>query len=1089
MTGVIDAKTQGSAKKYQRRMRLEEYYEQAQAIIVARQDPVTGLLPASTAVTIHGDYTHAWVRDNVYSILAIWGLAIAFRREQHDQGRAYELEQSVVKLMRGLLISMMKQRHNVETFKRTLNPKDALHAKYATESGDPVVGDDEWGHLQLDATSLFLLMLAQMIASGLRIIFTREEVDFVQNLVHYISRTYLTPDFGLWERGAKTNQGDAEINASSVGMAKAALEALRGFDLYGGEGSQASVIHVVEDDIANARDTLESLLPRESGSKEIDAALLSIIGFPAFAVADTGIMDRTRNEIINKLQGRYGCKRFLRDGHQTAVEDHDRPYYEEGELLAFEHIESEWPLFFTYLLLDGLLREDQQQALFYRDALQPLFVERNGQQLLPELYMVPQDKIAAEKANPKSQDRVANENVPLVWAQSLYMLGALLLDEYIYPSDIDPLDRRWEHRNRRESKVNLALLAENSAVHMQLDDQGIAAQTPAQIMPVIVAQPADLAHAFCAVGSNEKLALSGRPTSRFDTLATSQAFTLRGDTVIFLPSFLDSRNTYFHLDNRLLVEQIKGELAYIQRHWRQPGRPLLTLMITESMLSADGHELLVALLRELQTGRCNEIEVRVARVAEHLPSVAQESIDYLQNFELQGVDVAAEGSESGFLNDDPADCQRIASHTIGVWRTEDDTASLLQQLKNSSNLYAQVELLGILWESSDPDAATALGASLRDMAEELYHRAERRRLWGVMRRAAALLAWYDERLQDAVAKIIIRGMRLAVGRAFATEMLIDRPLNNTEIMARINTYGGDDPRGRLLIQEIVLLLAMLVKIDPQAFKDTSTLQCWHLLLLLSAELAWENGITQDEAFDEVLELNPQRIMQYLHQLLTSAEKSVSRLASVESLHIGFKDSGYITVNFTEDYNPKLDKAESGWAGWRSLRGAVTKLTKQFCKEVWEDLGQCAGVVIGDRLDAHNRLDSQIIRADMTAGEKNFARLIEDKLNHINAPEYRQLAMEALQVMSRICRANPTLRLDSYVVLDVLIGHAVRLNWEENHGIDNRPYSEHSANAWNVFYAAPPHQVANAIVVAFEHLLEEIGQAETTAKSVDSPNEL
>jgi phosphorylase kinase alpha/beta subunit len=40
---------------------------------------------------------------------------------------------------------------------------DALHAKYDTHTGDIVVGDHEWGHLQLDATSLYLLMLAQMI--------------------------------------------------------------------------------------------------------------------------------------------------------------------------------------------------------------------------------------------------------------------------------------------------------------------------------------------------------------------------------------------------------------------------------------------------------------------------------------------------------------------------------------------------------------------------------------------------------------------------------------------------------------------------------------------------------------------------------------------------------------------------------------------------------------------------------------------------------------------------------------------------------------------------------------------------------------
>ena len=53
-----------------------------------------------------------------------------------------------------------------------------------------VVGDFEWGHLQIDATSLYLLTLAQMIASGLQVIFTLDEVAFVQNLVFYVEGAY-----------------------------------------------------------------------------------------------------------------------------------------------------------------------------------------------------------------------------------------------------------------------------------------------------------------------------------------------------------------------------------------------------------------------------------------------------------------------------------------------------------------------------------------------------------------------------------------------------------------------------------------------------------------------------------------------------------------------------------------------------------------------------------------------------------------------------------------------------------------------------------------------------------------------------------
>lgn len=62
------------------------------------------------------------------------------------------------------------------------------------------------------------------------------------------------------------------------------------------------------------------MLPRESNSKEIDSGLLAIIGFPAFAVDDPTLIQLTRDTILTKLSGRYGCKRFLRDGYKTAKE-------------------------------------------------------------------------------------------------------------------------------------------------------------------------------------------------------------------------------------------------------------------------------------------------------------------------------------------------------------------------------------------------------------------------------------------------------------------------------------------------------------------------------------------------------------------------------------------------------------------------------------------------------------------------------------------------------------------------------------------------------------------------------------------------
>ncbi len=75
-------------------------------LVIYFQNPVTGLLAASN------ETDHSWVRDNVYSTMSVWALALAYKKhadKDFGRARAYELEQSVIKLMRGLLMAMMLQ--------------------------------------------------------------------------------------------------------------------------------------------------------------------------------------------------------------------------------------------------------------------------------------------------------------------------------------------------------------------------------------------------------------------------------------------------------------------------------------------------------------------------------------------------------------------------------------------------------------------------------------------------------------------------------------------------------------------------------------------------------------------------------------------------------------------------------------------------------------------------------------------------------------------------------------------------------------------------------------------------------------------
>jgi phosphorylase kinase alpha/beta subunit len=1071
-----------------RSLQLEEYYQQIQTIILDRQSPITGLFPASTAITAHGDYTDAWVRDNVYTILAVWGLALAYRKVDAPAGRLFELEQSTVKLMRGLLFCMLRQASKVEKFKDTQSPLDALHAKYDTHTGDTVVGDDEWGHLQLDATSLYILILAQMSAAGLQIIYTIDEVNFVQNLVYYIGRTYRTPDFGLWERGDKINHGSVELNASSIGMAKAALEAINGLDLFGSRGSQASVIHVLPDEIARARIVLTSLLPRESGSKETDAALLSIIGFPAFAVEDAKIVDRTRSKIVSKLAGKYGCKRFLRDGHQTVIEDSSRLHYEPEELLKFAGIECEWPLFFTYLYLDALFANDAEQISQYRDLLASLAVDR----LLPELYYVPLDKIDLERQSPHSQTRLPNENVPLVWAQSLYFLGQLLADGLLTPGDLDPLGRHLRLSQQRRRTVQISLIAEDEDLQAQLAEYGIAAKIPLQLEPITVRQATELATAYTHIGRNDKLGLTGRPWRRLRTLTTSRVFKIQGEMMIFLPSFLDQQQFYVTLDYHFLVSQIKAEIAYISEHWKQLGRPTLTLLLTKELLAEGVGEFagdrypspLLELIQELSQGSCDGIPVKLGDLQQSILTAGIERIDNLHDFKFSNSIVNPVEPQKYYLQYLVDRNQPLTNMQEFLLESETNIQLLLTRLRQSDNLYQQIELLHTLTKLEGLNFNTGFGGpyprvTVANLLDEVYFKAgnfSNPPLWGIVRSAAGLLNKVDVSLSDAITDLLVAGHQITVGMAYSKDATIDRPMSHAEIIDKIASFCREDIRDRMLTQEIIIYLSLLSKSEPQSLAGLLTLRVGYLILLLTSEIALELAITQDEAYEHLMGLSPFNIATRLRQVLTDYQGLGTTVFRQESLHL---DRANNEIEWSIKIEPNSTiTSNMSWLDVRRREGSIVRLDRDFYPSLWRLLQHCKGVTIGDKLEKRNRLDSEIILSAMTPNEQNFARRIEHLLNKIVAPEYRQLNIEALTVLAALSDRNPALNIQEYIVLDVLIGHAVRLAWlDPDRSKSDRPgaefdpqnYDLYKSQAWTAFYRTSPANCANYLVKSLQFL--------------------
>ncbi len=1069
--------------------RLDQYYQQIQAVILDRQNPISGLLPASTAVNEHGDYTDAWVRDNVYSIQAVWALALAYRKAEVDAGRTFELEHSVVKLMRGLLFAMMRQSEKVEAFKHTQSPLDSLHAKYNTMNGATVVPDDGWGHLQIDATSIFLLMLAQMTAGGLAIVFTQDEVDFIQNLVYYIGRAYRTPDYGIWERGNKINHGNPELNASSIGMAKAALTAMDGFDLFGVNGSDASVIHVMPDEIAHCRMTLESLLPRESSSKEVDAALLSVIGFPAFAIEDLELVERTRNKVIECLEGPYGCKRFLRDGHQTVIEDTTRLHYEPKELKQFEHIECEWPLFFTYLALDGIFRDDREQAAAYLAKLDKIAVERDGIKLLPEVYYVPEELVEAEKAAPHSQPRQPNDNLPLVWAQSLYYVGQMLQEKLLSPSDVDPLNLHTRLGSTRRVNVQIVLLAEDESLKAKLATYNVPTETLADIAPIQLRQAKELSMAYTQLGCNDKLALTGRPGRLMRSLATSKAYKFGGDTFIFLPTFLERDRFYITLDYHFLISNFQSELSYIQRHWRQLGRPLVSLMITHDMLDK-GMEALLKMVQEFQDGFCGDIPVKLGPLKQLMLTASRARLDFLPDFDAAAYTEAA--FYKPYLQYDPSQTVPLSSLQEFKLEQETDESGLCKRLQNSRNLYETIEILatlaslkGLMFDTGIGDT----GESVRvgRLIDEVYRKASRgdatgRPYWGIVRRTAGMLDKVDVELTDAVAGILVRQKQIAVGLAYTEAALITQPLPHNELLEKLRTFCREDIRDRVLSQEILIYLNSLMKAKPTLVKGLLTLRVGYFIVLMTNDLAQELEVTQDEAYERLMQLSPYEIKMRLAQLLAGYEQSSSQVFQRESLKLGLKEAEI-------DWIVPISQPEEpqDWLRYRQMEGGRGGVPKDFYPNVWKLLHHCKGLVIGDKLERRNRLESESLILEMTAGEKNFALQVDHLLNKIPAAEYRHVNIEALMELSVIVEKNPNIQVSDYIVLDILVGHAVRLAWLDRHPEHADRYDEYKTSAWTFFYTSSPYECAAFIAKALQFLTrlgQDQGAPMTSAAETD-----
>lgn len=348
--------------------------------------------------------------------------------------------------------------------------------------------------------------------------------------------------------------------------------------------------------------------------------------------------------------------------------------------------------------------------------------------------------------------------------------------------------------------------------------------------------------------------------------------------------------------------------------------------------------------------------------------------------------------------------------------------------------------------------------------EDNYMHAKAKHNWKEVRISCQEQNISDERLEDALLEIVIRQKILAVGRAYSQDALLLKPVDNQEILKKINAYCGNNNAETVLTQELILHLGHLIRSEPELFENMITLRTWYFVQLLVSKIAKSESLNIAQSYEYLVNLAPHDIYERLRDILKSYSVEVNHMIDQENIQaVGL--CSITSIEFTENQADCI-RVDS-WEKWRKESGMLARLSKEFYKGVWYLLQQCKGLVIGDKYNLENRISSDVTLE--STQERNFDLKVEILLQNIEAPEYRQLNIELLESLIRLFRNNPEIKIDGELMLDVIIGHAVRVAWEKSNGEQN--YQEFKTQAWQNMYELSPKDAHKFFIEAFMFLLK------------------
>nr|KAF6492755.1 phosphorylase kinase regulatory subunit alpha 1 [Molossus molossus] len=276
------------------------------------------------------------------------------------------------------------------------------------------------------------------------------------------------------------------------------------------------------------------------------------------------------------------------------------------------------------------------------------------------------------------------------------------------------------------------------------------------------------------------------------------------------------------------------------------------------------------------------------------------------------------------------------------------------------------------------------------------------------------------------------------------EKTISAPLPYEVLTELIDEASEGDMSISILTQEIMVYLAMYMRTQPGLFAEMFRLRIGLIIQVMATELAHSLRCSAEEATDGLMNLSPSAMKNLLHHILSGkefgVERSVRPIDSNISPAISIHEVGAVGATKTErtgimqlkseikqssgghtlgidlmspsflspgtsmtpssgsfpsvyDQKTFRDNRQGQWQRRRRLDGALNRVPIGFYQKVWKVLQKCHGLSVEGFV-----LPSSTTK-EMTPGEIKFSVHVESVLNRVPQPEYRQLLVEAILVLT------------------------------------------------------------------------------------------